>query len=149
VLSGKPLVQKNVRTLDIAKRLLDYGYYAPTIYFPLIVEEAIMIEPTETESKATLDEFAATLKKILDEHGLAVSTVNLNVKGEAKWRVGSFSSRDASIRKEAVQYLKTAMDCAALLSCNLVTTALLNDGSDYPFELEYARAFNHMVEGVT
>lgn len=47
----------NVRALDIAKRLLDYGFHPPTIYFPLIVEEALMIEPTETESKETLDKF--------------------------------------------------------------------------------------------
>jgi len=51
-------------TLDLAKRLLDYGYHAPTIYFPLIVHGAIMIEPTETETKETLDLFAETLKKI-------------------------------------------------------------------------------------
>lgn len=49
--------QTGVTTRDIAKRILDYGFHAPTIYFPLIVEEAIMIEPTETESKQTLDEF--------------------------------------------------------------------------------------------
>ena len=56
-----------VRTLDIAKRLLDYGFHAPTIYFPLIVHEALMIEPTETESRETLDAFAAALAAIRDE----------------------------------------------------------------------------------
>jgi glycine dehydrogenase subunit 2 len=56
-----------VRTLDIAKRLLDYGYHPPTIYFPLIVEEAMMIEPTETESKETLDEFISVLRRIAGE----------------------------------------------------------------------------------
>ncbi|MFH1761364.1 MAG: aminomethyl-transferring glycine dehydrogenase subunit GcvPB, partial [bacterium] len=56
-----------VKALDIAKRLLDYGYYAPTIYFPLIVGEAMMIEPTETESREALDAFADTLKKIIKE----------------------------------------------------------------------------------
>lgn len=56
-----------VRTLDIAKRLLDYGYHAPTIYFPLIVSEALMIEPTETETKETLDQFAEALIDIADE----------------------------------------------------------------------------------
>jgi glycine dehydrogenase subunit 2 len=54
-------------TLDLAKRLLDYGFHAPTIYFPLIVHGAIMIEPTETESKETLDRFAETLVKIKKE----------------------------------------------------------------------------------
>jgi glycine dehydrogenase subunit 2 len=67
IISGKPLNNNGVKTLDVAKRLLDYGYYAPTIYFPLIVEEAIMIEPTETETKATLDEFYQVFLKILDE----------------------------------------------------------------------------------
>ena len=47
--------QYGVRTLDVAKRLLDYGFHPPTTYFPLIVDEALMIEPTETESKETLD----------------------------------------------------------------------------------------------
>ena len=56
-----------IRTLDIAKRLLDYGYHPPTIYFPLIVEEAMMIEPTETESRETLDEFIGVLRKIAGE----------------------------------------------------------------------------------
>ena len=56
-----------VRTLDIANRLLDYGFHAPTIYFPLIVSEALMIEPTETESKETLDVFAEALLKIAEE----------------------------------------------------------------------------------
>jgi glycine dehydrogenase subunit 2 len=57
VVSPKSVLKNNLRTLDVAKRLLDCGYYAPTIYFPLIVDEAIMIEPTETESKETLDAF--------------------------------------------------------------------------------------------
>ncbi|MFA5975553.1 MAG: aminomethyl-transferring glycine dehydrogenase subunit GcvPB [Elusimicrobiota bacterium] len=56
-----------IKTLDIAKRLLDYGFHAPTIYFPLIVDEAIMIEPTETESKQTLDLFVDAMNKIADE----------------------------------------------------------------------------------
>jgi len=58
---------KGVSTLDIAKRLLDYGIHPPTIYFPLIVPEAMMIEPTETESKQTLDLFVDIMKKIADE----------------------------------------------------------------------------------
>ena len=57
----------NKSALDIAKRLMDYGYHPPTIYFPLIVREALMIEPTETESKQTLDDFGDALLKIADE----------------------------------------------------------------------------------
>jgi len=56
-----------VRTLDIAKRLLDFGIHPPTTYFPLIVEEAMMIEPTETESIETLDAFIAAMRQIDDE----------------------------------------------------------------------------------
>jgi glycine dehydrogenase subunit 2 len=55
------------KTIDIAKRLLDFGIHAPTVYFPLIVKDAIMIEPTETESKQTLDEFVDRLKDIAEE----------------------------------------------------------------------------------
>ena len=63
------LVDKStgVTTLDIAKRLLDYGYHAPTIYFPLLFHQSIMIEPTETESKETLDEFIAVMKTVARE----------------------------------------------------------------------------------
>ncbi len=65
----KDLKERGIKTLDIAKRLLDYGYHPPTVYFPLIVEEAIMIEPTETESKEILDQFADILIKVLEEAG--------------------------------------------------------------------------------
>jgi glycine dehydrogenase subunit 2 len=76
---------KRISAMEIAKRLLDFGYHAPTIYFPLVVPEALMIEPTETESKETLDAFAATLLKIIEEdadflakapHTLAISRPN-------------------------------------------------------------------------
>lgn len=67
VLSGKRQKKLGVRTLDIAKRLLDFGFHPPTIYFPLNVEECMMIEPTETESKETLDEFIDALIQITKE----------------------------------------------------------------------------------
>ncbi len=67
VMSGKGLKQYGVRTLDVAKRLLDFGYHPPTVYFPLNVEECIMIEPTETESKETLDGFIDTMIQIANE----------------------------------------------------------------------------------
>jgi glycine dehydrogenase subunit 2 len=65
VLSSRKFGEKSA--LNIAKRLLDYGFHPPTIYFPLIVREALMIEPTETESKETLDRFAAALRSIANE----------------------------------------------------------------------------------
>lgn len=64
VLTNQRQAEFGIKTLHIAKRLLDYGIHAPTIYFPLIVQEAIMIEPTETESKETLDRFIEVLKNI-------------------------------------------------------------------------------------
>lgn len=75
VVDGSEFVKKTgVRVSDIAKRLLDYGVHAPTVYFPLIVHEAMMIEPTETESKQTLDQFAEIMGKIVDE---AIKTPDL------------------------------------------------------------------------
>ncbi|MCI1786170.1 MAG: aminomethyl-transferring glycine dehydrogenase subunit GcvPB [Bacteroidales bacterium] len=58
---------KGVTTLDVAKRLLDYGFHAPTIYFPMLFHQSIMIEPTETESKETIDSFITAMKKIAEE----------------------------------------------------------------------------------
>jgi glycine dehydrogenase subunit 2 len=59
--------QNGVKTIDIAKRVIDYGFHPPTIYFPLIVHGAIMIEPTETESKDEIDRFISAMKSIADE----------------------------------------------------------------------------------
>ncbi|MBU4399176.1 MAG: aminomethyl-transferring glycine dehydrogenase subunit GcvPB [Planctomycetes bacterium] len=68
VASGSALkAECGISTMDIAKRLLDYGFHAPTVYFPLVVREAMMIEPTETESRATLDAFADALTRIVEE----------------------------------------------------------------------------------
>lgn len=67
VLSASRQRANGVRALDIAKRLIDYGFHPPTMYFPLIVEEALMIEPTETEGKETLDAFVAALRAIARE----------------------------------------------------------------------------------
>jgi glycine dehydrogenase subunit 2 len=68
VLAGPPRDAQGIRTMDVAKRLMDLGHaHPPTVYFPLIVPEAIMIEPTETESKATLDQFVADMLQIATE----------------------------------------------------------------------------------
>ncbi|MCX7790964.1 MAG: aminomethyl-transferring glycine dehydrogenase subunit GcvPB [Chloroflexaceae bacterium] len=74
VLKGQIAGAQGVRTLDIAKRLIDYGFHPPTVYFPLIVPEALMIEPTETESKRTLDAFIQAMRQIARE---AVETPDL------------------------------------------------------------------------
>lgn len=67
VLSASNFEAQGIHAGDIGKRLLDYGYHAPTVHFPLVVKEALMIEPTETESKETLDSFVDTMLKILKE----------------------------------------------------------------------------------
>ncbi len=68
VLSGRGAKERlGIRTLDIAKRLLDHGVHPPTVYFPLLVDEALMVEPTETETKETLDDFRDSLDSILAE----------------------------------------------------------------------------------
>ena len=68
VLSGAPMKQElKIRTLDLAKRLLDYGVHPPTVYFPLIVDEALLVEPTETETRETLDRFAEVMAEVLRE----------------------------------------------------------------------------------
>ena len=68
VLSGGPMKRAlGIKTLDLAKRLLDFGFHPPTVYFPLLVDEALMIEPTETETKETLDAFADAIAAILRE----------------------------------------------------------------------------------
>ncbi|HEY8779785.1 MAG TPA: aminomethyl-transferring glycine dehydrogenase subunit GcvPB [Solirubrobacterales bacterium] len=68
VLSGKPAkVELGVQTLDVAKRLLDFGFHPPTVYFPLLVDEALMVEPTETEPRENLDAFADAIDRILEE----------------------------------------------------------------------------------
>ncbi|MEA1967726.1 MAG: aminomethyl-transferring glycine dehydrogenase subunit GcvPB [Thermodesulfobacteriota bacterium] len=67
VFTDKNQEKNNITTLDISKRIIDYGFHPPTIYFPLVVHGSIMIEPTETESKETIDEFIAALKQIAKE----------------------------------------------------------------------------------
>ncbi len=68
VLSGEPSRRElETKTLDIAKRMLDYGFHPPTIYFPLLVDEALMFEPTETETRESLDRLADAIEEILAE----------------------------------------------------------------------------------
>jgi len=70
--------EKGIRALDIAKRLLDYGLHPPTIYFPLNVKEALMIEPTESESKQTLDQYIKALLAIAEEEPEIVKNAPVN-----------------------------------------------------------------------
>ena len=94
--------EKGVTTLDIAKRLLDFGFHPPTIYFPLNVEEAMMIEPTECESKETLDEFISVMRQIADE---AKNNPEL-VKSAPHTTLISRLDETAAARKPILRYKK-------------------------------------------
>jgi glycine dehydrogenase subunit 2 len=109
VFSGKRQKVKGVHTLDIAKRLLDYGLHPPTVYFPLIVDEALMTEPTETESKQTLDAYIDAMKEIAREaeenpeilhtapHNTPVrrlDDVRANRNPDLRWEIGSQRRKD-------------------------------------------------------
>jgi len=78
VASGARLKERGLRTLDLAKRLMDYGFHPPTVYFPHLIDEAFMAEPTETESKETLDAFADAVAAILKEDPEVVRTAPHN-----------------------------------------------------------------------
>jgi glycine dehydrogenase subunit 2 len=67
VSTAKSLKKHGVKAMDVAKRLIDLGYHPPTVYFPLVVEEALMVEPTETESRETIEGLAAALNQIAKE----------------------------------------------------------------------------------
>lgn len=83
---------------------------------------------------------------ILKEHNLGVSAVNLNIK--AGWNTGSFSSPFKDVRERAIDTLKRAIDISAEIGCNMVTMALLNDGHDYPFQLDYLKAWDYLEESI-
>lgn len=84
--------------------------------------------------------------KILKESGLAVSAVNVNVKTETKFRDGSFTNRDEGIRREAVQYVKTAMDLAAEVGTEMITVCPLIDGWDYAFQADHVDQWRWMID---
>jgi len=86
--------------------------------------------------------------RLLQGSGLSVSAVNLNVKSEKKWQTGSFTSPDPGLRREAVEYLKTAMDLAAELGSDMVTCCPLIDGHNYNFEVDYVKQWPWLEEGI-
>ena len=102
-----------VRTLDMAKRLLDFGYHPPTIYFPLNVEECMMIEPTETESKETMDAFADVMiqiaKEVEENPDIVLDAPHTTIIGRldevqaARNPILRYIKEEASAAKEAVK----------------------------------------------
>lgn len=91
---------------------------------------------------------SSEITKVLSYYGLDVSTVNLNVKFGEDFRFGSFTNPDPQKRRKAIDLMKNAMDQAAALNCSTVTCALLNDGVDYPFEVDYWDAWKWAMEGI-
>jgi xylose isomerase len=95
-------------------------------------------------------EFAdvAETQRQLAKFNLKVSSVNVNLKAEDKFHLGSLTSRDPSLRREGVRYMQTAMDIAAQVGSNLITMCPLADGFDYPFQLDYTRAWKWFLDGI-
>jgi len=85
-------------------------------------------------------------KQIMDNYGLEVAAVNVNLKSEPQWLFGSISSPDAHVRDQAVEYIQTGLDIAAAMGSKKVTVSFLNDGSDYPFEFDFVRGWNDAVD---
>jgi len=90
----------------------------------------------------------ALTQSLLAQHNLEASTVNVNIKAEAKFHHGALTSRDAGIRLEAVQYMQRGMDIAAQLGCNMITMCPLADGYDYSFEIDHQQAWRWFIDGV-
>jgi len=87
------------------------------------------------------------LKESLHRNNLHVSAVNLNLKSESQWLLGSLTVPDKKVRQNAVQQIRNAMDSAAEVKASRVTIAFLNDGHDYSFEVDYGKAWKWLVEG--
>ena len=88
------------------------------------------------------------VKRLLEKHGLALSAVNVDTKDAAYFRYGALSARSAEARERAATLLQEAMDIAAELGTDLVTTCPLADGYDYPFQIDYGSAWAHFIETV-
>ncbi|NDJ62420.1 MAG: sugar phosphate isomerase/epimerase [Chloroflexi bacterium] len=92
-------------------------------------------------------EDVAETKKLLTDHGLACSSVNVNIKADPIFHMGSLTSPDNSVRDKAIEYLKTGMDISVEMGCNLVTCCPLGDGHDYSFQIDYTEAWARFIEG--
>jgi xylose isomerase len=103
------------------------------------------IEPVYPQDFTNIKESVA----MMQDAGMPISAVNVNVKGEAKWRRGSFTNPDPAIRREAVSYMKTAMDLAAELGTDMITCCTLIDGHNYNFEADYLKQWRWLEEGLT
>jgi len=130
VASASRLKEKGVRALDVSKRLLDYGMHAPTIYFPTLVEEALMIEPTETESRETLDRCAQALIEIAKEDTEVMRKAPCNTSVRRVDEV--YAAREAVLSwmalrrrgKEAVERARRMAEDPGCQQCESITCSL-------------------------
>jgi len=88
------------------------------------------------------------LKSLIEKYRLGVSAVNVNLKAEPRWTYGSLTSPSEKTRREAEEVLKQAIDRVYQLDCNLITVCLLNDGHDYPFQINYQEAWKNLIEAI-
>ncbi|MFB4167290.1 sugar phosphate isomerase/epimerase family protein [Virgibacillus sp. JSM 102003] len=112
-----------------------------------VAEKIPGIEGIEVVYPQDFENVEETLKAIRAT-GLPVSAVNLNIKSEAKYKYGSFTNPDPAVRAEAIQYLKSAMNIAAKLGTDMVTTCPLIDGHDYNFQVNYLDQWQWLEEGI-
>lgn len=125
-----------------------YMQYKPNIDMKeklLLAGKIPGIDGVELCYPADFDDYTL-LRKVLNDTGLGVSAINVRSRMEGKWLRGSFTSESVEERKEVVDVFKQAMECAADLGCNRITTCPLNDGHDYVFELDYSDAFRYAEE---
>ncbi|MAU11568.1 MAG: xylose isomerase [Anaerolineaceae bacterium] len=90
----------------------------------------------------------AKTKRLLDEHNLVCSTVNVNIKTEPVFHMGSLTHPDANVRNKAIDYLKTGMDISVEMGCNMITCCPLGDGHEYSFQIDYVEAWGRFIEGI-
>jgi xylose isomerase len=88
------------------------------------------------------------IRRLMDDHGLACSTVNVNIKGDPVFHMGALTSPESAVRRQAVDYLKHGMDIAPEMGCNTVTCCPLGDGHEYAFQIDYVQAWGWFLEGI-
>jgi len=146
---------KNLRhavMLSLMGRQVDrFHEYQPARSFTERLEMTERVKGAEGVEVVYPQDFAdaGETVRLLKGSRLAVSAVNLNVKSEKKWQTGSFTSPDPGLRREAVEYLKTAMDLAAELGSGMVTCCPLIDGHNYSFEVDYVKQWRWLEEGIS
>ena len=146
-----PCELKHAVMTGMMGRIFDrFHEYQPAIDFPARLERAAAVEGAQGVEVVYPQEFPDPDLAVarIRAAGVAVSAVNLNVKGEARWRRGSFTAPDAAIRRQAVEALKIAMDLAAELGAEMVSCCPLIDGHNYSFQADYLKQWDWLEEGL-